>query len=77
MLAVKTYTQGYVDECRAQMEAQLTAYPSLVASVGTGKASTARSAVESFAPLFFNNLVLVLDSYFVHRTQVHLSGTRR
>ncbi len=69
MLAVKTYAQDYVDECRSRMEAQLAAYKSLVSSAGKDKASTTRSAVESFAPLFFNNLILVLDNYFVHRTR--------
>jgi hypothetical protein len=69
MLAVKIYDQDYVDDCRSQMEAQLAAYASLASSARKGKATTARSAVESFEPLFFNNLTLVLDSYFVHRTR--------
>jgi hypothetical protein len=42
MLAVKTYDQDYIDECRSQVEAQLAAYRKLVSSVGTAKASTAR-----------------------------------
>ena len=69
MLAVKTYPQDYIDDCRAKMDAQLDAYKALVAAVGKAKAPAGRSAVESFEPLFFNNLVLVLDAYFMHRTR--------
>jgi hypothetical protein len=65
MLAVTKYAQDYIDDCRAQMEAQLAAYKKLVSATAKGKAS----AVESFEPLFFNNLTLVLDHYFVHRTR--------
>jgi hypothetical protein len=54
------------------MEAQLAAYRVLVTTaqekVGAGKSSFT-SAVESFEPLFFNNLVLVLDNFFVHRAR--------
>ncbi len=70
MLCVNTYTQDYVDECRSRMESQLAAYRKLVATVrkktGSGK-SAFNSAVDSFEPLFFNSLVVVLDSFFVHR----------
>ncbi len=69
MLAVTTYPQDYIDECRAQMEAQLAAYKTLGLRRSQDKASAIRSAVELFEPLFFNNLTLVLDSYFVHRTR--------
>jgi hypothetical protein len=69
MLAVKTYPQDYIDDCRAKMDAQLDAYKALVAAVGKTKAPAGRAAVETFEPLFFNNLVLVLDAYFMHRTR--------
>ncbi len=62
MFAVTTYAQDYIDECRARMEAQLAAYKRLASSA-------TRSAVTSFEPFFFNNLTLVLDNYFVHRTR--------
>ena len=68
MLAVKTYPQDYIDDCRAKMDAQLDAYKALVAAVGKAKAPAGQAAVETFEPLFFNNLVLVLDAYFMHRT---------
>ena len=68
MLAVKTYDQDYIDRCRAQMEAQLAAYADLVAAAGSSTAS-ARAAVEAFEPRFFDNLTLVLDASFMHRTR--------
>jgi hypothetical protein len=51
------------------MEAQLAAYKFLVAGADAAKASHLRAAFETFEPLFFNNLVLVLDGCFVHRTR--------
>jgi hypothetical protein len=69
MLAVTAYTQEYIDECRSRMEAQLAAFQILVSSARTDEASAFRSAAESFEPLFLNNLILVLDAYFVHRTR--------
>jgi hypothetical protein len=59
MLAKNSYPQAYVDDCRSRMEALLTAY----------KALKLTSAASSFEPLFFNNLVVVLDRLFVHRTR--------
>ena len=66
MLCVNNYKKAYIDECRASMEAQLAAYRALLAAAkgnaGTGK-PTFNSAVERFEQLFFNNLVVVLDSF--------------
>ena len=58
-----SYTQDHIDECRARVKAQLTAYDNLVAT--TGK----QAAFDSFEPIFFNNLVLLLDQLFVHRSR--------
>ena len=72
MLCVNSYTQDYFDECRSRMESQIAAYKALVttarAKTGTSNAAF-NSAVDSFEPLFFNNLVVVLDSFFVHRSR--------
>jgi hypothetical protein len=69
MLAVSTYPQDYIDACRSRMEAQLAAYKILTSSAHKDEAPAWRSAAESFEPLFLNNLILVLDAYFVHRTR--------
>src|SRR6266851_1839908 len=54
------------------MKSQLAAYKTLLttagAKAGTGNASF-DSAVASFEPLFFNNLVVALDGFFVHRSR--------
>ncbi len=71
MLSVNTYTRDYIDACRLKVEAQLAAYRNLVtiATTGTGADETA-AALGAFAPLFFNNMVLVLDHYFCHRSRM-------
>lgn len=72
MLCVNSYKHDYIDECRSRMESQLAAYKTLLttarAKAGTGNAAF-NSAVASFEPLFFNNLVVVLDGFFVHRSR--------
>ena len=63
MLGVSSYSKEYVGACRGQMEAQLAAYWSLL----TTKDAAGSAEAATFGVLFFNNLILVLDSYFVHR----------
>jgi hypothetical protein len=69
VLAVKTYDPPYIDDCYSQMEAQLAGYKFLVAGADAANGSELRAAFGSFEPLFFNNLVIVLDAYFMHRTR--------
>jgi hypothetical protein len=66
LLAVTSYPQDHVDRCREAFEAQVAAYRALSESVGKGKAAP---ALAGFAPLFFANLVLALDEWFVHRSR--------
>ncbi|HEY6284360.1 MAG TPA: hypothetical protein VIX20_01750 [Ktedonobacteraceae bacterium] len=70
MLGVKKYTQTYIDECRSKVNGQLSTYNNLITTarnpVGKNEKSL-NSAIESFEPVFFNNLVLLLDALFVHR----------
>jgi len=70
MLGVKTYTREYVDSCRARVESDLDAYRNLVAAARSHPASDKaqlESAIRAFESTLFNNLVLVLDAFFVHR----------
>jgi hypothetical protein len=63
MLSVNNYSQDYVDDCRRKVADHVAAYRRLVK--GTGDAA----AVEAFEPVFFNNLVLALETYFTHRAR--------
>jgi hypothetical protein len=71
MLCVNNYTQEYVDECRSRVAEQVSAYQTLVATARNKTATEPRvkAAIEAFEPHFFNNMVLALDSYFVHRAR--------
>jgi hypothetical protein len=67
MLAANTYAPDYVDDCYSQVEAQLVAYK--VMATGGLAAPAAPGATEAFERLFFNNLIVVLDACFAHRTR--------
>jgi len=57
MLGMKTYTQNYIDACRAKVDADLRAYRKQVGKVTS----------KEFEGRFFNDQVLLLDYMFVHR----------
>ena len=57
MLGMKTYSQDYINACRARVEANLRAYRKQV-----GKAPA-----KEFEDRFFKDQVLLLDYMFVHR----------
>lgn len=63
MLAVNKYPQTYIDGCRSKVDVQISAYKDVV------RAARRDPGIEAFEPMFFNNMVLLLDHYFVHRTR--------
>jgi hypothetical protein len=67
MLSVTSYPKTYVDGCRAKVDAQISAYQGVVSAAGGGKRFDA--ALATFEPLFANNMVMVLDNYFLHRSR--------
>jgi len=67
MLAVKTYSQSYIDTCRSRIEVQLAAYDKLLAAAGSDPSVPA--VVDAFEAPFLHNLILVLDASFAHRTR--------
>lgn len=70
MLGVRNYTQDYIDGCRSRVDADLTAYRNLVAGARKNPASNEaplNAAIEAFEAVSFNNMVLILDHFFVHR----------
>ncbi len=71
MLGRKSYTQEEFDHCKAAIDQQLAAYKTLVEAVSSATTdSKVNSALAAFEVLFFNNMTLVLDRYFVHRTRI-------
>jgi hypothetical protein len=72
MLCENNYTQKYIDECRSKIDAQILAYRDLVATAKNKSANDEQlldTAINAFEPHFFNNMVLVLECYFVHRAR--------
>jgi hypothetical protein len=72
MLSVSKYTQDYIDDCRAAVDAQISTYRDLIAAareVAPAGGARLESAIEAFEPRFFNNMVLVLDNLFCHRSR--------
>jgi hypothetical protein len=70
MLGRKSYTREELDHAKAAVDRQLAAYEELVKAVdGATSDPKVESALKAFEPLFFNNMTLVLDRYFVHRVR--------
>jgi hypothetical protein len=72
MLSVNSYTRDYIDACRARVRSQVASYNDLLAaarSQANGGAGPLGSAIEAFDAVFYNNMVLTLDSYFTHRAR--------
>jgi hypothetical protein len=72
MLARNSYERSYVESCRAEVDRQVRVYRTLAATGGVLRAAAKQhfeQAVDAFEPVFFNDLVLVLENYFVHRTR--------
>ena len=68
MLGRKTYTHDELDHAKKATGEQLAAYRNLVAAMENATTDPqVASALEAFELLFFNNMTLVLDRYFVHR----------
>lgn len=68
MLGRKNYTQEELDHAKTAIDRQLAAYKKLVKAIdGATSDPNVRQAFDAFEPLFFNNLTLALDRYFVHR----------
>jgi hypothetical protein len=66
LLSVDSYPKDHVERCRQSFASQLAAYRTL--TEGAAEAEGA-AAVAGFAPLFFANLVLALDEWFLHRSR--------
>lgn len=66
MLGMRNYPPEYVDATRRRVDAQVAAYRDLAAVLG----GAAEQELATFAPHFFNTMVLALDAAFIHRLRV-------
>lgn len=62
VLSVKSYPREYIDACRARLDSQLATYRAVASN-----RTTTTDVDEAFDVAFFNNLVLTLEVYFLHR----------
>jgi hypothetical protein len=69
MLGRKDYTPDELDHARSTIRVQLDAYKKLGA-LATATDPVAEAALQEFEPIFFNNLTLVLDRFFVDRLRL-------
>jgi hypothetical protein len=71
MLAMNSYPRRWIDACRSRTDAQVRAFRRVAAasSRAAGKGAGPVRALEEFEAAFFNNLVIVPDAYFGHRTR--------
>ena len=72
MLCVNNYTREYIDVCRLRVNSQVSAYQKLLTSVRNqmGKNETQlNAAIESFDPLFYNNMVIYFGCFFCSQGQ--------
>jgi hypothetical protein len=67
MLGRKNYTPEEVEQAKTTIGRQVSAYRKLAEAIDDSADAGARSSLEAFEPLFFNNLTLTLDRFFVHR----------
>jgi hypothetical protein len=68
MLGRKDYTREELEQGKKAVKQQLSAYKKLVNAIDGGAGNPAVApALKEFETLLFNNMVLVLDRYFVHR----------
>ena len=70
MLGMKEYEQDYIDACRSRIESQIAVFYEVSQSArdhGDADVSGLEGALESLEYEYFNNMLIVLDGYFVHR----------
>lgn len=69
MLEMKAYDQDYVASCRARDESQVAMFHEVVmaARIHRGDGTDLESALDSLESEYFNNMLIVLEGYFVYR----------
>jgi len=66
MLNVVNYSVEYINHCRLNIQAQLQTYQQMIAVAPSSDFKQARVRFESH---FFCNMIILLESYFIHRSR--------
>lgn len=70
MPGTREYEQDYIDACRSRIEMQIAMFREVAQAArdhGDADVSGLEGALESLQYEYFNNMLLVLEGYFVHR----------
>jgi hypothetical protein len=70
MLGMRQYDGDYIDACRSRVETQTAMFREVARAArdhGDADLSGLEGALESLESEYFNNMLLVLEGYFVHR----------
>ncbi|MGO4597613.1 hypothetical protein [Terrabacter sp. 2RAF25] len=70
MLGTKEYEPDYLDACRSRVESQVAMFREVAQAArdhGDADVSALEGALESLEYEYFNNMVIVLEGYFIHR----------
>ena len=68
MLGTRNYEQDYVNDCRAKVKLDVRAYDELfIAARAEAGTDFPAAELKDYEQRFFNNLILLLDYFFVHR----------
>jgi hypothetical protein len=70
MLGMKEYDRDYIDACRSRAETQVAMFHEVAQAArdhGDADVSRLEGSLESLEYEYFNNKLIVLDGYFVHR----------
>lgn len=70
MLGRKDYTKEELDHATRAVTEEIAAYRKLAKAVEATGDKKAAAALAGFEPIVFNNMVLTLDRYFVHRLRM-------
>ncbi|HET8987710.1 MAG TPA: hypothetical protein VFN43_04285 [Humibacillus sp.] len=70
MLGMREYDGDYIDACRSRVETQTAMFREVAQASrdhGDADVSGLEGALDSLESEYFNNMLLVLEGYFVHR----------
>lgn len=70
VLGRRSCTPDEIDHAKTAIAEQLAAYKRLVKASSSTTGVQSKSVLAAFETLFFNNMTLVLDRYFVHRLRM-------